>query len=69
MSGSVCPVEEGWKTVGQAEEDYEEVMVTADSGAADTVGPPSIARHIPVSQTWASLGGSLYATANGNPLP
>ena len=44
-------------------------MITVDSGAADTVGPPSIAKHIPVSQTWASLGGFYYTAANRNPLP
>ena len=44
-------------------------MITVDSGAADTVGPPSVARHIPITQTWASLGGFCYTAANGNPLP
>ena len=44
-------------------------MITVCSGAADTVGPPSIARHIPITQTWASLGGFCYTAANGDPLP
>lgn len=45
--------------------DCEELEVTIDSGAVDTVGPRGIAPEIPLEETDASRYGRYYTAANG----
>ena len=40
-------------------------MITVDSGASETVAPPGMARHVPISDSEASLRGAKYEVANG----
>jgi hypothetical protein len=54
-----------WK---EAEEEWEEVIVTVDSGAVDTVGPKHVARGIKVVPTEASKAGRGFVAANGTPI-
>ena len=44
---------------------WELVTITVDSGASETVAPFSMARHIPVTDSAASLRGVVYEVANG----
>ena len=54
--------------VAKEEVKWERVTATADSGASDTVGPQSIAMHIPVKSTRASIAGIGYIAANGSKI-
>ena len=45
--------------------EWEKIEVTADSGAADMVGPPIVAEAFKVNQTDASRNGKYYLAANG----
>ena len=45
------------------------VEVTVDSGAVDTVGPPSVAPGIPIRETAASRSGMHYRAANNMKIP
>ena len=44
---------------------YETVTVTVDSGAYNTVGPPSVGTHFKITDTEASKTGRNYRAANG----
>ena len=44
---------------------YEIIPVTVDSGAYNTVGPPSVGTHFKVTPTEASAKGKHYRAANG----
>ena len=48
---------------------WEKIDITVDSGAVDTVAPPSVASHVPIESTWASQEGYCYRAANGQLLP
>ena len=48
---------------------WEKIDITVDSGAVDTVAPPSVASHVPIESTWASREGYCYRAANGQLLP
>ena len=45
--------------------DMKKVEVTADSGAADMVGPPETAEDVPIQENDASRKGQYYVAANG----
>ena len=47
---------------------FEEVKITADSGAVDHVAPRSLAKDTPVSETKASRMGVHYVAANGSEI-
>ena len=47
---------------------WERVEVTVDSGAVDTVGPPTVAQGNKVTETRASKAGMRYMAANGSPI-
>ena len=48
---------------------WEEVCAIMDSGAADSVAPPAIARCVPIKESKGSLAGQKYFTADGSRLP
>ena len=48
---------------------WEKVVITPDSGAADTVGPESIGQGIEIQPTKASQAGVSYTVANGETMP
>ena len=48
--------------------DWEELEVTIDSGAVDTVGPRGIAPKVPLEETDASRNGRYYTAANGTKI-
>ena len=45
---------------------FEEIRITADSGAVDYVAPGDIARGVPIRETRASKQGVHYVAANGS---
>ena len=45
---------------------FEEIRITADSGAVDHVAPSDMARGIPIRETRASKQGVHYVAANGS---
>ena len=45
------------------------IEVTVDSGAVDTVGPPTVAPGIPIRETAASRSGMHYTAANNMKIP
>ena len=61
-----------WTTVSRWNRDDRDIVgveVTVDSGAVDTVGPPSVAPGIPVRETKASRSGMHYRAANNMKIP
>ena len=54
--------------VEQFRGNWEKIPVTVDSGAIDSVIPPSLAQHVQVKQTAASRQGLQYRAANGTPI-
>ena len=56
-------------SVNACEGTWEKIDITVDSGAVDTVAPPSVASHVPIESTWASQEGYCYRAANGQLLP
>jgi hypothetical protein len=50
--------------MGHDEEEWEEVKITVDSGAVDTVGPRTVGKCIPLVETEASRQGKFYRAAN-----
>ena len=61
-----------WTTVSRRNGDHRDRVgfeVTVDSGAVDTVGPPSVAPGIPVRKTEASRSGMHYRAANNMKIP
>ena len=56
------------KEINNIENGLEKVTITVDSGAADTVGPKSIAQGIPIKPTKASQLGENYRAANGTTI-
>ena len=48
--------------------EFEEIMITADSGAVDHVAPPSLAKGLPAKETKASRQGVHYIAANGSEI-
>ena len=49
--------------------DWEVIKCTADSGAADNVGPEGIAKMFSLQESDASRNGRYYTTANGGKVP
>lgn len=49
----------------KVETKWEKVKLTVDSGAVDTVGPPTVGKGIPIKPTAASKAGRHYKAANG----
>ena len=47
---------------------WERFTVTVDSGAVDSVGPPSMAQAIKIKDTPASRAGLKYRAANGTSI-
>ena len=45
--------------------EWEEITITVDSGASETVVPLKMAQHIPIESSSASLRGAKYEVANG----
>ncbi len=45
--------------------EWEEITITVDSGASETVVPHKMAQHIPIESSSASLRGAKYEVANG----
>ena len=69
--GSVCAVNHtGCHPKGGHEVNgrFEEVKITADSGAVDHVAPRSLAKDTPVEETKASRMGVHYVAANGSEI-
>ena len=61
-----------WTTVSRRNRDVRErvgIEVTVDSGAVDTVGPPTVAPGIPIRETAASRSGMHYRAANNMKSP
>ena len=54
--------------VDQAE-DWEELVAVMDSGAADSVAPPHVARGTPIRESAGSKAGQTYYTADGSRIP
>lgn len=54
--------------MGRGETVWEKVVITMDSGAVDTVGPPSVAKNIPYKATEARRRSMKYKAANGTPI-
>jgi hypothetical protein len=54
--------------VSQGASKWEKVTVTVDSGAVDSVGPPTMAKDIRVRETPASRAGMKYRAANGTSI-
>ena len=50
--------------MGNGEGEWEEVKITVDSGAVDTVGPRTLGKGIPLMDTEASKQGKHYRAAN-----
>ena len=50
-------------------ERLEEIKITVDSGAVDTVGPPAIAPAMTMWETQASQEGKYYRAANNTKIP
>ena len=50
-------------TIGQSE--WEEIVITVDSGATETVAPLSMCKGIPIENSPGSLSGVRYEVANG----
>ena len=46
----------------------EELVITIDSGAVDTVGPKGIAEAFPLQETEASKQGRYYRAANDSKI-
>ena len=51
---------------GVSMSEWEEVSITVDSGASETVAPESMAKAIPVDSSPGSLRGAKYEVANGH---
>ena len=69
--GYLCPVGHACDHGGGCHkftEGYEEVKVTADSGAVDHVAPRTLAKGTPVRETKASKMGVRYIAANGSEI-
>ena len=50
---------------GVSYQEWEEVIITVDSGASETVAPLSMAKMIPIQSSPGSLRGAKYEVANG----
>ena len=50
--------------VKQSAEEWEDIKITVDSGAVDTVGPQSLGKGFPLMETEASRSGKFYRVAN-----
>ena len=70
--GDLCPVSSCGHEYGQCShkisEEFEEIKITADSGAVDHVAPPTLARSTPIRETKASKQGVHYIAANGSEI-
>ena len=55
-----------WKEIGRK---HSKVKTVVDSGAADTVGPPSMAPHLRVQPSAGSMRGQHYVSASKQRLP
>ena len=67
--GDICNVgnKSGNTHEGNKHKDkFEEIRITADSGAVDHVAPSDIARGVPIRETRASKQGVHYVAANGS---
>ena len=53
---------------GEEWEGMEEIEITVDSGAVDTVGPPGTAQAFPLHTTQASREGRYYRAANNSKI-
>ena len=51
---------------GMTDEEEEDIEVTIDSGAVDTVGPPSVGKAFKMYRTEASEAGRHFRAANGS---
>ena len=54
--------------VGQYQGEWEVIKVSLDSGAVDTVTPPSTAKYFPIQETDSSRNGIHYRAANGTKI-
>ena len=50
-------------------QDWEELVMTVDSGASETVAPPTAGTGIQITDSKASLEGVEYEVADGNTIP
>ena len=69
--GDLCPVSCGQnhaRGYHKVSEEFEEIKITADSGAVDHVAPPTLAKGTPVRETKASKQGVHYIAANGSEI-
>ena len=55
--------------VSSTEQDWERIALKIDSGAVDTVMPPTIAQHFPLEETARSRSGEGYLAANNSVIP
>ena len=54
---------------GGDSDEWEPLAAVVDSGAVDSVAPPSLAPHVPLRQSAGSRAGKAYFTADGTRLP
>ena len=68
--GEVYQLTDGKGGTAHMKEDgrYEEIKITADSGAVDHVAPRSLAKGVPICETKASRQGVHYIAANGSEI-
>ena len=55
--------------VASIEQGWERIALKIDSGAVDTVMPPTIAQHFPLEETERSKSGEGYLAANNSVIP
>ena len=55
--------------IASTEQDWERITLKIDSGAVDTVMPPTIGKHFPLEETERSKKGEGYLAANNTVIP
>ena len=55
--------------VANTEQDWERITLKIDSGAVDTVMPPTVGKHFPLEETERSRKGEGYLAANNSVIP
>ena len=68
-SGFVEPlaINMAWKD--ESDPEWTRIRTVMDSGAAESVGPPSMAPEVPIRESPGSLAGRAYIAAGGERLP
>ena len=56
------------RMIQSVEEQWDDISITVDSGAVDTVGPKDVGSQFPITPTRESELGLGYRAANGSPI-